>query len=197
MDGASYHKRNMNPAPTTSWLKSNMQGWLTQNSTLLYHVVLYYNRVLIYVMYLDVQYDIKDTKAKLMGLVRANKSGPDYRACQIAREHGHTVSYTPPYHPELQPIELIWAMMKNRIAMDPARSMADLLAKVQEGFLSITGKNWVSVFRHAQKFEDKYDVLCDAAPHIGDRAEGSELDVSSDDADDEASGIDSDSEVDE
>ncbi|ETP01745.1 hypothetical protein F441_21076 [Phytophthora nicotianae CJ01A1] len=31
MDGASYHKRNLYPAPTTRWLKADMQQWLCGN----------------------------------------------------------------------------------------------------------------------------------------------------------------------
>ena len=31
---------------------------------------------------------------------------------KIAREYGNVVERTPPYHPELQPIELVWSHMK-------------------------------------------------------------------------------------
>jgi hypothetical protein len=29
-------------------------------------------------------------------------------ANRIAQQHGHFLYYTPPYHPELQPIEVVW-----------------------------------------------------------------------------------------
>jgi hypothetical protein len=69
--------------------------------------------------------------------------------------------YTPPYHPELQPIELIWARIKNAIARDPARTAAELNAKVAEGFTHITSNDWVGVYRHIQKEENRYLVGLD------------------------------------
>ena len=35
---------------------------------------------------------------------------------EIACEHGHEVIRTPPYHPELQPIEICWGVLKNEVA---------------------------------------------------------------------------------
>ena len=34
----------------------------------------------------------------------------------IARQHGHEVIRTPPYHPELHPIEMCWGILKNAVA---------------------------------------------------------------------------------
>jgi transposase len=30
---------------------------------------------------------------------------------ELARQHGHEVVRTPPYHPELQPIETCWGIL--------------------------------------------------------------------------------------
>ncbi|OWZ00954.1 hypothetical protein PHMEG_00027754 [Phytophthora megakarya] len=53
-------------------------------------------------------YDSKSVKAQLMELICAHKSPPFYMAIALATMYGHHVTYTPPYHPKLQPIELIW-----------------------------------------------------------------------------------------
>ena len=37
---------------------------------------------------------------------------PTYVIDEIARKHGHEVMRTPPYHPELQPIETCWGVVK-------------------------------------------------------------------------------------
>lgn len=37
---------------------------------------------------------------------------------EIAAEHGHEILRTPPYHPELQPIETCWGVVKNQVALD-------------------------------------------------------------------------------
>ena len=34
---------------------------------------------------------------------------------RLAEEHGHEVLFTPPYHSDLQPIELLWARVKGRV----------------------------------------------------------------------------------
>jgi transposase len=34
----------------------------------------------------------------------------------LLSEHAHSVLRLPPYHPDLNPIELIWALVKNYVA---------------------------------------------------------------------------------
>lgn len=98
---------------------------------------------------------------ELLMLVKANKPPIIYRATQIATEHGHCVYFTPPYHPELQPIELIWAQIKNKIANDPASKMEELERKIRAAVTQVDSTDWVKAFRHVQKFEDKYLALTD------------------------------------
>jgi transposase len=50
-------------------------------------------------------------------LIKRNKPvDRTYKADSILAEHSHTVLRLPPYYPELIPIELIWATVKNWIA---------------------------------------------------------------------------------
>jgi hypothetical protein len=57
------------------------------------------------------------TKAELHDLIKLHK--PQYETfaleCVLARR-GHTVIRLPPYHPDLNPIEKIWGIVKTRIA---------------------------------------------------------------------------------
>lgn len=73
-----------------------------------------------------------------------------------ARKHGHEVLYTPPYHPELQPIEMIWGTLKNRIALDPATSLVDLGEKTPAGLNAIGRKEWLGAYKKVQKQEQNY-----------------------------------------
>jgi transposase len=41
---------------------------------------------------------------------------PEYRLDKIAEAAGHSILRTPQYHPELQPIETCWAVVKNSMA---------------------------------------------------------------------------------
>jgi hypothetical protein len=105
----------------------------------------------------EIYYEQSYVKAQLIQLVRALR----YVPVDIANEYGHEVLYTPPYHPELQPIELIWGIIKIRIARDPAVSISDLDAKVDEGLRAISSENWTKAYRHVQKFEDRYSQSLD------------------------------------
>jgi transposase len=44
---------------------------------------------------------------------------------EIAAENGHKIIRTPPYHPELQPIETCWGVVKNEIARNGDFTMAN------------------------------------------------------------------------
>jgi len=51
---------------------------------------------------------------------------PTYALDELAAEHGHEILRTPPYHPELQPIETCWAVVKNQIARKNKCTMAQI-----------------------------------------------------------------------
>ncbi|EGZ15570.1 hypothetical protein PHYSODRAFT_505080 [Phytophthora sojae] len=48
-------------------------------------------------------------KKKLLQRLVEKKTPPSYETVKIASKWGHKVLFTPPYHPESQPIEVIWA----------------------------------------------------------------------------------------
>ncbi|DAZ99847.1 TPA: hypothetical protein N0F65_008590 [Lagenidium giganteum] len=108
MDGAKYHKRNVNLAPNSNAKKEEMQRWL------LHH--------------------------------------------EHAFDEGfeHEIVFTPPYHPELQSIELIWGSVKHRGGLDPPTSTEDLHAKVWAGLNAQGSAAWVAAYRHVQTMEKKY-----------------------------------------
>jgi transposase len=92
----------------------------------------------------------------LCKLARLNKPIPIYEANTIAVEYGLLLYYTPPYHPTLQPIELIWGLVKNRIAYNPPRKGADDVMKVLVGLQAVTNEEWFSRFRHVQGVENTF-----------------------------------------
>jgi hypothetical protein len=92
------------------------------------------------------------------------------------------VYFTPPYHPELQPIELIWAQIKGKIADDPTSDMVELRLKIEEGFVSLTSNTWISAYMHAQKYDQQYLALADQCELMPDDSESdSEEDDDSED----------------
>ncbi|OWZ14364.1 hypothetical protein PHMEG_00012172 [Phytophthora megakarya] len=104
----------------------------------------------------SVQHDESLFKPQLLELVRANKSPPFYMATAIATMYKHLVYFTPPYHPELQPIELIWGNMKGWISRHPAKTIGDLEEKVAGSKEHIKSENWNKAYRHIQKEENHF-----------------------------------------
>ena len=91
----------------TFFLLNHPQGifWRKKMPHMLYYVL----------MIAGVDFDEKIGKAERLQLARALKaSKPDktYKVEEIARCHGVEVLRLPPYHPDLNPIEMVWGYMK-------------------------------------------------------------------------------------
>ncbi|OWZ07710.1 hypothetical protein PHMEG_00019867 [Phytophthora megakarya] len=166
MDGASYHKRLTNPTPSESWLKADIRQWLADRGS-----VLYYSQpkcIFNVFLYLEIHYEEKDVISQLLVRVQPHRPTPMYAEQVIATKHDHLVFFTPPYHPELQPIELMWELMKNHIAADPATNAKDLDKKVKDKFSKVSDENWTKYYRHVQKFEDEYATALDDCCLVSD-----------------------------
>ncbi|KAK4325758.1 hypothetical protein Pmani_003701 [Petrolisthes manimaculis] len=94
MDNASYHSRKVNKAPAYSSRKSVIIEWLSEN---------------------NISYDATLNKPELMEICRQNIEKSRYEIDDIAALQGHEVLRLPPYHCELNPIELIWAKVKTKV----------------------------------------------------------------------------------
>ncbi|RQM30280.1 hypothetical protein B5M09_012630 [Aphanomyces astaci] len=105
--------------------------------------------------------DPKLTKAELLVMVTTSRDGPRYAPQLIATEYGHTLYYTPPYHPELQPIEIIWGIVKQKMARRLSTSMADMDARLKKFMSEVPFSQLVSAHRKAQAFEGKYAEVND------------------------------------
>ena len=95
IDNASYHSVQENKCPTKSSRTADMQAWLTRNN------VAWSNDML---------------KVELLKLYRTHRPLPTYVIDETLKQHGHTAIRLPTYHAELNSIELIWAMLKGKVA---------------------------------------------------------------------------------
>lgn len=95
MDNAPYHSVVINKAPTSATKVADVKLWLLQN---------------------NIQFDEMMRKPELLMLVKRHKPEALYEIDQILGDHGHTVVRLPPYHCDLNPIELIWGIAKHKIA---------------------------------------------------------------------------------
>lgn len=81
---------------------------------------------------------------------------PTYALDAIASEKGHTILRTPPYHPELQPIETCWGVVKNHVAKHNDFTMGKLLELLEDGFRKVCSHTVQSIIKKVQKTEDDF-----------------------------------------
>ena len=75
--------------------------------------------------------------------------------------------FTPPYHPGLQEIEIIWACAKQYCKKNPANSFKQLKVNIVHGLKSIvTEKTWKGVHKKVRNFEDIYLAEMASDPRI-------------------------------
>lgn len=136
MDNASYHTIQLNKAPTMSSRKVEMQNWITNNG----------------LSYLPTM-----VKAQLFQIIKEHKQPPVYEADIMLEAHGHKVVRLPPYHCDLNPIELIWSVLKRRIAEKNVGQEANKIVQItEEAFATITEEEWKKECEHVKKVEEKY-----------------------------------------
>lgn len=136
MDNAPYHNALTEySAPTASSSKDKIRAWLEQNKI----------------------YCREDClKPELVEMIRKLAPEPTYEIDEIARKEGHEVLRTPPYHPELQPIETCWGVVKNYIARHCDFTMKNLIEQLEKGFEKITAETCSKIIAKVAKIEDEF-----------------------------------------
>ena len=136
MDNASYHNV-LSPvsAPTPSCKKEKIRSWLDRSGI-----------------------PVKDDclKAELVQILTKVGPQPTYVLDEIAGEQGHEILRTPPYHPELQPIETCWGVVKNEIARNCDFTMDNLILQLESAFDKVTAKTCSGLIRRMRDVEDAF-----------------------------------------
>ena len=136
MDNASYHTRLSEYSPPTSLSsKRKIIEWLEEN---------------------EIKYEKDSLKAELIDILNKQAPQPIFEIDEIAKEHGHSILRTPPYHPELQPIEICWGVVKNHIARNCDFSMKNLIEQLDVGFGKVTKKTCIKIIKKVRGIEDKF-----------------------------------------
>jgi hypothetical protein len=86
---------------------------------------------------------------------------------QLMDDAGHSLVYTPPFCPEVQPIELLWAKVKRYVADRSThnRSMTEARKQTEEGFEQITKLFCNSIVKHCHDWIDGF-IQTDAAEDL-------------------------------
>nr|CAH7720011.1 unnamed protein product [Callosobruchus chinensis] len=98
----------------------------------------------------NIPFSEETLKAELYSLIKIYK--PRYKTYEIDKimtEAGHCVSRLPPYHPNLNPIELVWASLKQYVAERNVDFNFKHVEKYCDGFFlhfrKKTGKKGVNI----------------------------------------------------
>lgn len=137
IDNASYHNVAVVKDPTSATRKKDMVNWLRDR---------------------NIAYDASSTKPELYNLIKQYKGKcVQYVLDTELRKHGHCVLRLPPYHPELNPIEKIWALMKNWVA---ARNITfkinDIIELAEQKFSRVSPEDWSNVCSHVDAVVQQY-----------------------------------------
>jgi len=86
---------------------------------------------------------------------------------QLMSDAGHALVYTPPFCPEVQPIELLWAKVKRYVAARSThnRSLTEARQQTEEGFEAITKMFCNSIVKHCHDWIDHF-LQTDAAEDL-------------------------------
>ena len=74
----------------------------------------------------------------------------------MLEKNGHIVLRTPPYHPELQPIEICWGIVKNEVGRNCNFTMQNLENQLEEAFNKVTSETCNKIIRKIRQVEDKF-----------------------------------------
>ena len=137
MDNASYHSVHSEKCPTSNTRKADIQAWLSSHG---------------------VAFDDKMVRAELLTLVKRNKpDSPVFKVDQLVSQYGHKILRLPPYHCDLNPIELIWANVKQYVASrNFTYKLSDVQALTEEAFRNISASDWQRAVDHVVDIEEGY-----------------------------------------
>ncbi len=118
MDNAAYHNVLVEEAfPKKSHSIKRLREWLSKN---------------------EIPWTEDMLKSELFDLCSRLAAKPEFLIDRIANKEGHSILRTPPYHPELQPIETCWGVVKNHVAQHNDCTMEKVWSLLEEGFEKVT-----------------------------------------------------------
>lgn len=169
MDNAPYHSVQINRAPTSASRKADIISWLLLK---------------------NITHHPDMLKCELLEIVRRNKPQPEYEIDNYAASLGHTVLRLPPYHCDLNPIEMIWSMVKRKVASKNVDGGCNVEALTRQAFAEITPELWQAECKHVRRIQNQYihtDKLMDIQEEFIIRLNDSDSELDTDwlDSDDE------------
>ena len=137
IDNAPYHSKNTENYPTSKWRKQQFVDWLTEK---------------------NITFPDEALRAELWTLVKSEREKFSDKVMEtIAKEYGHEILRLPPYHCELNPIELAWAAEKNYVAGENKDMSLDSVEKLfRKKREELREDFWRKCVEHVKKIEENY-----------------------------------------
>ena len=125
--------------PVTSWRKDDIRIWLDEK---------------------EIEYPPTALKPELLAIVKALNRQKVFAIDKLITSFGplgHTSLRLPPYHADLNPIELVWAQVKREVANNNRTfKVKDLLQLTKSAICNVSTENWQKCVHHTQKIEQGY-----------------------------------------
>jgi transposase len=136
LDNAPYHSRVLEKWPTSAWRKEQIKEFLEIK---------------------QIPFENNLLKCELLDLASLHKPvQPLYTVEELAAAHNVKILRTPPYHCELNPIEMIWAQVKGYVAANNKTfKLEDVRLLLEKGIQNVTPERWEKCVQHVIKEEDK------------------------------------------
>ncbi len=165
-----YHT-NMNWGNFSKWFKENLLKNIPDNSIIIMDNAPYHNvfeeeafpkkshsvrRLREWLSDNNIPWTSDMLKEELFELCSRLAPKPEFAIDNIARAAGHTILRTPPYHPELQPIETCWAVVKNHVAKHNDFTMKKVWSLLDDGFEKVTSNTCQKLILKAAEQEDLF-----------------------------------------
>lgn len=138
MDNASYHNAvtEEDKIPTSSSTKDVIKIWLRKEG---------------------IPFNEGFLKPELLSLVKKSQKTKVFQIDKIIQQHGHMCLRLPPYHPQLNPIELVWAKIKGQVAAENTSfKLCDIKELTHAALSQIDKDFWCKCEDHVLKEENDY-----------------------------------------
>ena len=136
MDNARYHNVLAKTSfPNLKSRKEQLCLWLTRN---------------------HIPWNDDMLKPELFELCKRFAPAPELELDKIADAAGHTILRTPQYHPELQPIESCWGVVKNYMAAHCDFTMASFRSNLPIALSKVASKTCRKLISKIAQQEEKY-----------------------------------------
>lgn len=156
LDNARYHNVLVDKRfPMPSSTRDELRDWLTRNNH---------------------PWRVDMLKSELHDECVKYAPTPDFKLDLLAAAQGHKILRTPQYHPELQPIEACWAVVKNDMADKCDFTMSGMREHLPEAFAKVTANTCAKIIAKVRNRGNDYwidDAALDVTFAIDSKDEAS------------------------